>query len=272
MLFSPISGYICTWLIKYSTSPLLPVGPAVLWEKGLYDSDRDSLCVAWKRRWGPGGALWLVFIHIPSSGSDNGIAGEKRPGPPPWALAEAQKAALPPWTEEMLPRSPRFAAWRHLSCDPPPAASTRGHARRQSRSCPSATWAASSLRAAGPLGSTPAGQALDAQRGSSPSLDAFESWGQRSTGVGEGLKEGTLAGWIDPSSGGRGQGEGMSWLLDVVLSCFFSPPACLCDVSLQESLMFSDPEYSRGRRLGRRRVSSSFFPTFFYKMWQLGLL
>lgn len=57
LLFSPISGYICTRLIKYSTSPLLPVGPAVLREKGLYDSDRDSPCVAWKRRWGPDGSL-----------------------------------------------------------------------------------------------------------------------------------------------------------------------------------------------------------------------
>lgn len=160
-----------------------------------------------------------------------------------------------------------------LPGDPAPAASTGGHARTQSRSCPSATWAASSPRAAGPLGSTPTGQALGAQRGSSPSLDAFESRGQRGNGAGR--RSQRSLGWMDrPQQWGLGtvQGEGMSWLLDVVLSCFLSPPACLCDVSLQESLMFSDPEYSRGRRLGRRRVSSSFFPTFFYKMWQLGLL
>lgn len=96
-----------------------------------------------------------------------------------------------------------------LPGDPAPAASTGGHARTQSRSCPSATWAASSPRAAGPLGSTPTGQALGAQRGSSPSLDAFESRGQRGIGVGGGLKE-ALVGWIDPSSGGwapcRGRG------------------------------------------------------------------
>lgn len=234
----------------------------------MYDSDRDSLCVAWKRRWGPGGTLRLVFIHIPSSGSDNVIAGEKRPGPPPWALAEAQEAALLPWTEEMLPRSPRFAAWRPRSCSlhrgprthaesvlslrdvggvfPPRSRPTGFHSHRPGFGC-----SARELPLPGRL------------RKSGPA----RHWGGR--------RSQRSLGWMDrPQQWGLGtvQGEGMSWLLDVVLSCFLSPPACLCDVSLQESLMFSDPEYSRGRRLGRRRVSSSFFPTFFYKMWQLGLL
>lgn len=62
--FSPDSRYMCTRLIKYSTSPL-PVGPAVLREKGLYDSDRDSLRVAWKRVGVGWLSLGLLFILIP---------------------------------------------------------------------------------------------------------------------------------------------------------------------------------------------------------------
>lgn len=63
LLFSPISGYICTRLIKYSSSPLLPMGPAILREEGLYDSDRDSPRVAWKPwRW-QGVGWWRLSSH-----------------------------------------------------------------------------------------------------------------------------------------------------------------------------------------------------------------
>ena len=42
--------------------------------------------------------------------------------------------------------------------------------------------------------------AVDAQCVSSPSPDAFASWGQSRIWVGGGLEEATSAGWIDPSS------------------------------------------------------------------------
>ena len=99
MLFSPTSGYICTRLIKYSTSPLLPMGPAVLREEGLYDSDRDRPRVAWKQWWW--GGVWatlslrLLFIQIPSSASERATAGEKSPEPPPWAPGKAQMSPAP---------------------------------------------------------------------------------------------------------------------------------------------------------------------------------
>lgn len=100
------------------------MGPAVLREKGLYDSDHDSLRVAWKPRWEEGAvSLRLLFIQLPSPGSDNCIAGEKRPGPPPWAPAEAQMVAHLSLRREMLSRSPLLPAWQH----PPPVDFTWGH-------------------------------------------------------------------------------------------------------------------------------------------------
>lgn len=142
LLFSPISGYICTRLIKYSTSPLLPVGPAVLRGKGLYDNDRDSLCVAWKQQWGVD--LSGASIHIPSSGSDNSIAGEKRPEPPPWTPFEAQMVTLLSLKGDVLPRSLLFAAWP----DSPPVyfAWSPPH--------PSVKWAVSAFCAGGSPGPT----------------------------------------------------------------------------------------------------------------------
>ena len=76
LLFSPTSAYICTRLIKYSTSPLLPMGPAILRGEGLSDSDRDRPRVAWEQRWQWGGgwatlSLRLLFIQIPSSASED---------------------------------------------------------------------------------------------------------------------------------------------------------------------------------------------------------
>lgn len=72
-----------------------PTGPAALREKGLYDSNRDSLRVAWKPRGGWGDYLRLLFILIPSSGSNNWHrwreAGASSTGSP-----EAQVVALPP--------------------------------------------------------------------------------------------------------------------------------------------------------------------------------
>lgn len=127
-------------------------------------------------------SLRLVFIQIPSPGSDNGIAGEERPGPPLRVPPEAQTAALPPLTEERLLRSLVFVAW-YLPSPPAPTSSTWGHPRTQSGLCPSRDV-----------------PAVDAQCVSSPSPDAFESWGQSRIWVGGGLKEATSAGWIDPGS------------------------------------------------------------------------
>lgn len=138
----------------------------------------------------------LVFIQIPSLGSDNGIAGEKRPGPPPWALVEAWAAALMSLAREMLPRSPLFAAWR-----PPSCISTRGHpCSRVGPALP--PGGQRRTHTAGSLRSTPDSLAVDAQHRSSPSLDAFESWDQSSTGVGGGLKFPWLEGWT-PAVGER---------------------------------------------------------------------
>lgn len=74
----------------------------------MYASDPDSLRVAWKPRWGSRRlSLRLLFIHTPSSGSDNGgVAGEKRPEPPPWAPVKAQTAALLRLAGEVLLMSP----------------------------------------------------------------------------------------------------------------------------------------------------------------------
>lgn len=124
------------------------------------------------------------------------------------------------------------------------------------------------FRAAGLLRSTPDSPAVDAQGRSSPSLDAVERWGQRSSRVG-GLREATVAGWRDPSCGGWApcRRRGCHGCLTLFIPVF-SPPTRLSAVSLQQSLTFSDPECSRDRIQGRRKMSSS-FPTSFNKTWQL---
>lgn len=199
MLFSPIPGYICTRLIKYSTSPLLPVGPAILREKGLYDSDRDSPRVAWKPRWGRL-SLQLLFMHIPSSGSDNGVAGDKRPGPPPWAVAEAQMGALPSLRGEMPPRSPLFAAWQH----PTPRVLLLGPPRHAESALP--PWKVGSVCV--PRSRLPGSTRRGPDCGCSVCEPVFPGRPQKSgwsrIWVGGGPEEANLAGWLEPSGGRRG--------------------------------------------------------------------
>lgn len=155
--FQPSPGYMCTRLIKYSASPRLPVGPAVLREEGLYDSDRDSLRVAWKPRVG-GLSLQLLSLQVPS-GSDNGSAGERSPGLLP---------SRPRWPPSHPPgrcsRSPMFAVSQH----PPPVDVTWGRPDRQR-------------------------SAVDAECLSPQSLNALKSWGLSRTWVEGGPRE---ANWL----------------------------------------------------------------------------
>lgn len=89
LLFSPISGYMCTRLIKYSTSPLLPRDLPSYGERVCMTA--TAATVSPGNRGGREGApsLQLHSIQVPSSGPDKGIAGGRRPGPPPWAAVAA---------------------------------------------------------------------------------------------------------------------------------------------------------------------------------------
>lgn len=145
LLFSPISGYICTRLIKYSTSPLLPVGPAVLRGKGLYDSDRDSLCVAWKQQWGVDLSLaplftfpLLVLIMALRERKGRSLLHGLH------STFEAQMVTLLSLRGDMLPRSLLFAAWP----DSPPVYFT------WSPPHPSVKWAVSAFCTGGSPGPT----------------------------------------------------------------------------------------------------------------------
>ena len=143
-------------------------------------------------------SLQLVFIQIPSLGSDNGIAGEERPGPPLRVPPEAQTAALPPLTEERLLRSLVFVAWylpsHPLPPHPPPGAT---HARGVGR-CPGCGCPVRELTLPGRL----------RKLGPEPNL-------------GGGRSRRSNLGWMDrPQQSEKGlgplQGEGMSWLLEIV--------------------------------------------------------
>lgn len=88
------SGYMCTWLIKYSTSPLSP------WDLPSYGkrvcmTAAATACVSPRNRVGGGVTVTrLLFILIPSSGSNNASLGREA-GASSTGSPEAQVVALP---------------------------------------------------------------------------------------------------------------------------------------------------------------------------------
>lgn len=240
------------------------MGPTVLREKGLYDSDRDSLCVAWKPRRGPDRSLRLAIIQIPSPGSDHSIAGEEKPDllggfwPQP-----RRRPALP------CLRFPLFAAW------PPP--SRVHHLGRPTR----AGWAlpptgrpdcgCSTSELTLPGTSAEAGGQAECGWGKvseqQPWLDGRTPTVRERTGPLEGEEmsrplEVVQAGGREEQAGALPGGLWKHWDSDSHL------PGGL--VSASESPWCSQiqnvPEAE-----GKRKVSLSIFPTPFYKTQQLAL-